>query len=101
MGEDECGAGNVADLAGAGGDVLKSAPALGEQGEPAFAEAAQGALEGIAGAGANIEFPSAGGLLDRDMNADAGAVVAGVGQGGQVSRGGPVQPGQGVEAGRR
>ena len=47
MGEDECGAGNVADLAGAGGDVLESAPALGEQGEPAFAEAAQGALEGI------------------------------------------------------
>jgi hypothetical protein len=30
MGEDECGAGNVADLAGAGGDVLESAPALGE-----------------------------------------------------------------------
>ena len=84
MGEDECGAGNVADLAG--GDVLESAPALGEQGEPAFAETAQGALEGIAGAGANIEFPSAGGLLDRDMNADAGAAVAGVGQGGQVSR---------------
>ena len=36
MGEDECGAGNVADLAGAGGDVLESAPALVEQGEPAF-----------------------------------------------------------------
>jgi hypothetical protein len=71
MGEDECGAGNVADLAGAGGDVLESAPALVEQGEPAFAEAAQGALEGIAGAGANIEFPSAGGLLDRDMRGAA------------------------------
>ena len=56
MGEDECGAGNVADLAVAGGDVLESAPALGERGEAAFAEAAQGALEGIAGSGANIEF---------------------------------------------
>jgi hypothetical protein len=60
MGEDECGAGNVADLAGADGDVLEGAPALVEQREPAFAEAAQGALEGIAGAGGNIEFPSAG-----------------------------------------
>ena len=86
MGEDECGAGYVAGFAGAGGDVLEGAPALGEQGEPAFAEAAQGAQEGIAGAGGDIEFPSAGGLLDRDLDADAGAVVAGVGQGGQSAR---------------
>jgi hypothetical protein len=39
MGEDKSGAGDVADLAGAGGDVLECAPALVEQGEPAFAEA--------------------------------------------------------------
>ena len=33
------------------------------------------------------------------MNADARAVIAGIGQGGQVSRGGQVQRGQGVDAG--
>jgi len=36
MGEDEGGACNVADLAGAGGDVLQGAPAAGEQRKPAF-----------------------------------------------------------------
>jgi len=36
----ECGASDVADFAGAGGDVLEGAPALGEKGETAFAEAA-------------------------------------------------------------
>ena len=40
MDEDECGFGDVADSAGAEGDVLEGAPALGEQGEAAFAEAA-------------------------------------------------------------
>jgi len=40
MGEDECGASDVADFAGAGGDVLEGAPAAGEQGEPAFPETA-------------------------------------------------------------
>jgi hypothetical protein len=34
--------------------VLQGAPALAEQGEPAFAEAAQGALDGVAGAGVLI-----------------------------------------------
>ena len=57
MGEDERGAGDVADLAGAGGDVLQGAPAAGEQGEPAFAEAAQRAENRVAGACADIEFP--------------------------------------------
>jgi hypothetical protein len=61
MGEDKGGPGDVADLAGAGGDVLESAPVLAEQGEPAFAQAAQGPLEGVAGAGADIEFRRAGG----------------------------------------
>jgi hypothetical protein len=37
MGEDECSAGDGADFAGAGGDVLECSPALVEQGEPAFA----------------------------------------------------------------
>jgi hypothetical protein len=40
MGQDERGAGDVADSAGAGGDVLKGPPAAGEQGESAFAQAA-------------------------------------------------------------
>src|SRR5215468_3648810 len=99
MGEDECGAGDVADFAGAGGDVLEGAPALVEQGEPAFAEAAQGALDGVAGAGVDIEVPPAGGLFDRDMDADAGAVVAGVGESGQTSCGGGVERGESVQAG--
>ena len=84
MGEDEGGAGDVTDSAGAGGDVLKGAPAAGEQGEPAFAQAAQGAEQRVAGAGIDIEVPPAGGLLDRDAEADARAVVAGVGEGGQA-----------------
>ena len=41
--------------------MLESAPVLAEQGEPAFAQAAQGPLEGVAGAGADIEFRRAGG----------------------------------------
>jgi hypothetical protein len=48
-GEDEGGAGDAADFAGAGGDVLEGAPALVEQGEPAFALAAQGPVDGVAG----------------------------------------------------
>jgi hypothetical protein len=50
MREDEGCAGDVADLAGAGGDVLEGAPAAGEQREPAFAEAAQGSQDRVAGA---------------------------------------------------
>ena len=82
MGEDERRAGDVADFAGAGGDVVKGAPPAGEQGEPSFPEAAQGMLEGVAGAGIDIEVPAAGELLDRNADAEAGAVISGVGQGG-------------------
>ena len=39
-GEDEGGAGYLGDAAGAGGHVLEGGPALGKQGEPAFAAAA-------------------------------------------------------------
>ena len=88
MDKDERGAGDVADLAGAGGDVLEGAPALGDQGESAFAEAAQGPEHGVAGAGADIEVPPVGGLLDRDVNADARAVVAGVGEAARYRPGG-------------
>src|SRR5262245_59562962 len=98
MGEDERGAGDVTDLARAGGAVLQGAPAAGEQGEPAFAEAAQGTLEGVAGTDVDIEFPSLRRLPDRDVDADTRAVVARVSQCGQVC-GGAVEGGQGVEAG--
>jgi hypothetical protein len=37
--------------------------------------------------GIDIEFPPGRGLLDRDVDSDAGAVVARVGQGGQPGRG--------------
>ena len=33
MGEDECGFDDIADLAGAGGDVVEGSPAAGEDGE--------------------------------------------------------------------
>jgi hypothetical protein len=75
MGQDERRAGDVADFAGAGGDVLEGAPALVEQGEPAFAQAAQGPLDGCR----------------------CRRRVAEVSKGGQVS-GGAVEGGQGVDA---
>lgn len=62
----------MADLAGAGGYVLESTPALGEHGEPALAKAAQRALDGIARTGVEIEFAAAGRLFDGDEDADAG-----------------------------
>ena len=40
VGEDECGFGDVADSAWAGGGVVDGSPAAGEEGEAAFAEAA-------------------------------------------------------------
>ena len=49
LGEDEGRTGDTADFAEAGSDVLQGAPAAGEQGEPAFAEAAQGPQTLIAG----------------------------------------------------
>jgi hypothetical protein len=55
MGEDECGADDAADLARAGGDLALGAPVAGEQSEPAFSQAAQRALDGVAGSGIDIE----------------------------------------------
>src|SRR5512135_3399306 len=99
MGEDERGAGDVADFGGAGGDVLQGPPSAGEQGEPALAEAAQRPLDGVTGPGVDIEVLAVCGLLDRDVNADARALVAGIGESWQAIGGSPVQPGQGVKAG--
>jgi hypothetical protein len=49
---------------------------------PAFAQAAQRAKQRVAGAGIDVEVLSARGLLDRNVHADASAVVAGIGQAG-------------------
>jgi WD40 repeat protein len=74
MGQDKGCPHDVADLARAGGDVLEGSPPAGEQGEPAFAQAAQRSLEGVAGTGIDIEFAPACGLLHRDMDPGARAL---------------------------
>jgi hypothetical protein len=79
--------GEFADAAGADGDALEGSPAAGEQGEAAFAEAAGRAQQGVVGLVVRGEDLPVGGLLDRGLDALAGAVVAGVGQGGQVELG--------------
>src|SRR5580704_15841100 len=63
----------------------------GEQREPAFAQAAQGAQQRVASTGIDIEVMPVRGLPDRDVHADANAVVSRIGQGGQPRSGGPVQ----------
>jgi hypothetical protein len=65
------GAGDGADFAGAGNDVLGGAPAACEQGEPAFPEAAQGTLDGVAGPAVNVEVLPAGRLPDWDEDVDS------------------------------
>ena len=65
MGEDEGGFDDVADLAGAGGGVVEGAPAAGEDGESAFADATQSAEEGVVGAVVHVEDLVTGGLFDR------------------------------------
>ena len=97
--EDECGFGYLGDSARAGGDVLEGAPALGEQGECSFAEAAQGSQERIWGAGVQVEFAPAGGVFHGGFDADSGAVVAVVGQGGHSEGGGAVQGRERVDPG--
>jgi hypothetical protein len=91
MGQDQSRAGDDADLARAGGDVLEGAPALAEHREPAFSQAAQGTLDGVAGAGVDIEFPAAAGLSDRNQDAAARAFMPLVGERGQPGRGGRVE----------
>ena len=93
MGQDKGCPHDVPDLARADSDVLEGSPPAGEQGEPAFAQAAQRSLERVAGAGIDIEFAPACGLLHRDMDPDARALIAGVGQGGQTAGSGLVETG--------
>jgi hypothetical protein len=99
MGEDKRGAGDVANSARAGGDVVEDPPSASEQGESSFPQAAHGALDRVAGAGIDIQFPAASGLPDGDQDADARAYKTGVGQGRQACGGGLVERRQGVRAG--
>ncbi len=78
MGEDQGCPRDVADLAGAEGDVLECPPAACEQGEAAFAQAAQRPLESISRAVADIEGAASGGPADRDVDADARTLIAGI-----------------------
>jgi hypothetical protein len=63
---------------------------------PRSPQAAQAALEGVAGAGIDIKILAAGELLDRNVDADARAVIARIGQGGQPVRGGGIQRAEAV-----
>jgi geranyl diphosphate 2-C-methyltransferase len=99
--EDECGPGYVADPAGTERDPLERAPAFLEFGGSALAEGAQVPDQGIRGAGFGVEglFGLALGAADRDVDTDACADVALVGEGRQTAGGGLVQGGQDVDAG--
>ena len=57
MGEDEGGAGDVADFAGAGGRVREDAPAPFEQGESSFSEFAKAAQEPVVGIAVRAPIP--------------------------------------------
>jgi hypothetical protein len=60
MGEDERRTGDIVDFARAGRDAVEGAPSAGEQGEPSFAQAAQGTLDRVASAGIGSPAPPAG-----------------------------------------
>ena len=65
MGEDKGGAGDVADFAKPCGDGWRVRQRPVSKANPCSPEAAQGALEGVAGAVIDVEFPAAGRLPDR------------------------------------
>jgi hypothetical protein len=89
--QDQAGFDVVTDASRAGGDSAQCPPAAGEQGEAAFSAAAGGPV-GVVGLVVRGQGLSAAGLADRGADALGGAVVAAVGQGGQLElRGGPVQ----------
>ena len=60
--------------------MLEGGPALGEQGEPALAAAAQVAQLRIPGAGTDVGLLVPCGLFHRDKDFDPGAFVAAVGE---------------------
>ena len=66
---------------------MEGPPTAGEQGEATFAEAAGRAQQGVVGLVVRGEALPSSGLLDRRLDALASAVIAGVGQGGQIELG--------------
>jgi hypothetical protein len=84
---------DAADTAWAEADVLEGAPALYQQGEPAFAQTPQGSKQGIVGPGIDVEFPPVFRLFHRREYSLASALVAGVGEDGHLGseRAGDIQ----------
>lgn len=99
LGEYPCGGDDVADSGWAGGDALQGTPAGGQQGEAAFPEGALATLKGVVGQVVDREDVPVARLLVRDVDALAGALVAAVGEGGQVQL--RCRPGTGRPAGER
>jgi hypothetical protein len=58
---------------------------------PTYTEAAQGTLDGVAGAGVDVEVSCAGGLLDGNQDSDAGALVSRIARAGRPAASGVVQ----------
>ena len=81
--------------------MLQRRPALGEFGGGVFAEGTDRAEELVVGAVVDVErlVGDPGPFLDWGVDADSGAVVAGVGEGGKPGGRGFVQGGQGMAAG--
>src|SRR3954469_21808197 len=85
MREDECRADEHADSAGAGGGVSQGLPAGGEEGEAAFAVAAQRSQEQVVGPVVDGEGFAVGGPLDGSLDAMTCAFVSGIASVGRSS----------------
>src|SRR5512135_2997951 len=99
--EDEGSFGDGADAVGAEGDVLERAPAFFQLGRSPFAQCPRSAQERVAGmsVGVKPQVGAAAWFLEGMVDADAGTLVAGIGEGGQAIGGRLVQRGQAVLAG--
>ena len=93
----EGGLHDVADFAGAGGDVLEADRPV-RRANPR-SPGAQSAQHSVVGAVVHGQTCSSQGLFDRGVYADAGALIAGIGQRGEIQlRGGPAQRAERVVA---
>ena len=101
VGENECGLGDITDLARAGSDVLQQPPPLGEQREAALVQTAHPALELVGGPATQGQGRALGRLSDRGDDADARTLVSGIGQGHQPVGGRGVERSEHVGTGRR
>jgi len=99
LSEDECGLDDLGGLPWAGGDALEGGPALAEQGESSFSLAAEAAEQAVSGFGVRVQALVSWRVLDGDVDADPGSLVAAVGQRGHSGRCGAVEERQGVGAG--